>query len=79
MALCFASQVILMNRKTISVSRLSCNSCEQNVETALKNLDGVTRVTADHESNTVEVVAEDDVVDDDLHTAIEQVGYDVSE
>ena len=57
---------------------MSCNGCEQNVENALQNIDGVTRVDADHEGDTVEVVVEDNMVDDDLHAAIEQAGYDVA-
>lgn len=57
---------------------MSCNGCEQNVENALQNIDGVTRVDADHEGNTVEVVVEDDVVDKDLHAAIKRAGYDVA-
>ena len=57
---------------------MSCNGCEQNVENALQNIDGVSRVDADHEGNTVEVVVEDDVVDEDLHAAIERAGYDVA-
>ena len=67
-----------MERKTISVTGMSCNGCEQNVESALQNIEGVTRVDADHEGDTVELVAEDDVVDDDIEAAIENAGYDVA-
>ena len=66
-----------MERKTITVTEMSCNGCEQNVETALRNLDGVSRVDADHEADTVDVVLEDEVSDEDLNVAIEQAGYDV--
>ena len=66
-----------MERKTISVAGMSCNGCEQNVESALQKLDGVARVEGDHEADTVEVVV-DDVADDDIHAAIEQAGYDVT-
>ena len=66
-----------MERDTISVSGMSCNGCEQNVENALQKLDGVNRVEADHGGDTVEVVV-DDVADDDVHAAIEQAGYDVA-
>jgi len=67
-----------MERETISITGMSCNGCEQNVTNALQAIDGVTRVDADHEADSVEVVAEDDVSDDDLHAAIEQAGYDVA-
>lgn len=67
-----------MKRKTISASGMSCNGCEQNVQNALQKIDGVNRVEADHEGDTVEVVVDDDVADDDIHAAIEQAGYDVA-
>ena len=66
-----------MERKTFPVTGMSCNGCEQNVETALRNLDGVNRVEADHEADTVDVVLEDEVSDDKVNAAIEQAGYDV--
>lgn len=58
---------------------MSCKSCERNVETALNNLDEVTRVTTDHEGSTVEIVVEDDVTDQNLHTTIANAGYDVTD
>ena len=67
-----------MERKTLSVTGMSCNGCEQNVENALQGLNGVSRVEADHEADTVNVVVDDDVSDTDLTTAIEEVGYDVA-
>jgi len=54
-----------MQRKTISVTGMSCNGCEQTVGNALKTIDGVTRVDADHEGDTVEIVVEETVTDDD--------------
>jgi copper chaperone len=67
-----------MERKTLSVTGMSCNGCEQTVENALQNVESVTRVDADHEGDTVEVVAEDDIADEDIEAAIEDAGYDVA-
>jgi len=67
-----------MERKTISVTGMSCNGCEQNVENALQSIDGVSRVEADHEADTVDVVVGDNVSDDDLTATIEGAGYDVA-
>ena len=67
-----------MERKTITVTGMSCNGCEQNVENSLQNVEGVTRVDADHKGDTVELVVEDDVADDDIKAAIENAGYDVA-
>jgi copper chaperone len=67
-----------MERKTLAVTGMSCNGCEQNVENALQGLDGVSRVEADHEADTVDVVVDDAVTDDNLTAAIERAGYDVA-
>lgn len=67
----------MVQRRTIEVTGMSCNGCERNVENALKNTSGVRRVEADNEAETVEVVVEDDVNDDDLGTAIHDAGYEV--
>lgn len=76
----FGEQVGLthMERKTISVTGMACNGCEQTVENALQTVEGVTRVDADHEGNTVELVVENDVSADDFEAAIEDAGYDVA-
>ena len=67
-----------MNRQTVAVRGMSCDGCERNVENALRTVEGVTRVDADHEGDTVEVVAEDGVGDEDIETAVEGAGYDVT-
>lgn len=56
---------------------MACDGCEQNVETALQRLDGVSRVEADHEDGAVEVVADDDVADEALQAAVRDAGYEV--
>jgi copper chaperone len=65
-----------MRRETVTVTGMSCTTCEQTVENALGSLDGVTRAEADHEGGTVEVVVGDDVMDDDLHAAVERAGFE---
>ncbi|WP_264183109.1 heavy-metal-associated domain-containing protein [Haloterrigena turkmenica] len=57
----------------MSVSGMSCDGCERNVESAVTNLEGVSRVEADHEGDA----GEDDVTEDDLHAAIREAGYEV--
>ena len=54
------------------------NRPSQNVEAALQSLEGVSRVEADDKADTVSVVVDDAVTDDDLTTAIEGAGYDVA-
>ena len=67
-----------MERKRMAVSGMSCTGCEQRVENALRALDGVTRVEADHEGGSVEVVVADGTTDDELASTIRDAGYDVA-
>lgn len=66
-----------MDRRTLSVDGMACGGCEDTVESALQALDGVNRVEANHEGDSVEVVADDAVGDADLHAAVEDAGYEV--
>lgn len=62
--------------QTITVEGMTCEHCEQTVEEALEEVDGVTSASADRdaESATIEGVAESD----DLVTVVEDAGYDAS-
>lgn len=66
-----------MKRKTIAVTGMSCTGCERAVENALRTLEGVQRIDADHEDGTVEIVADDDVSEDQLGDKIRNAGYEV--
>lgn len=61
--------------ETIPVSGMSCDGCERAVETKLEPLDGVS--DADHEAGAVDVTVAGDVSDDEIHTAVEDAGYEV--
>jgi copper chaperone len=67
-----------MSRRTVSVTDMACTGCEENVESALEALDGVSSVEVDHEADTVEIEADDDVSDDEVAAAIEDAGYEVA-
>ncbi len=62
--------------QTITVEGMTCEHCEQTVEEALEEVEGVTSATADRdsESATVEGSAEQD----ELVTVVEAAGYDAS-
>lgn len=66
-----------MTRKTLTVSGMSCGGCEQNVEDALESLEGVSEVAADHDTESVEVEADESVPEEKIQGAIEDAGYDV--
>jgi copper chaperone len=66
-----------MTQRTLTVTGMSCGGCEENVETGLSELDGVSGVDADHESDTVEVTTDETVSDDDLAEAVQAAGYEL--
>lgn len=64
-----------MDQYELSVPDMACGGCEETVESAAKDVEGVQRVEADHETGTVSVTAETSA--DAVRDAIEQSGYDV--
>jgi copper chaperone CopZ len=45
-----------MAEETFTVAQISCGSCERTVGSMLGDVDGVEQVSADHRTNTVAVV-----------------------
>ncbi|WP_247004745.1 heavy-metal-associated domain-containing protein [Halosolutus gelatinilyticus] len=66
----------MSDRQTIAVSGTSCARCERTVETALEGVDGVRRVDADHDAETVEVGVDDDVDERTIGDAVRDAGYE---
>ncbi|PSQ63223.1 MAG: heavy metal transporter [Halobacteriales archaeon SW_8_66_22] len=66
-----------MDRRTLSVTGMACNGCEESVKNSLLALGDVNSVEADHETDTVEVVAAEAVSDDELADAVRDAGYEV--
>ncbi|WP_323675710.1 heavy metal-associated domain-containing protein [Halorubellus sp. PRR65] len=60
----------------LTVTGMSCEHCEQTVEDALADVDGVTDASADNEADTVTVEGDADV--DALVAAVEDAGYDAT-
>ncbi len=65
-----------MEQYEFTVEGLSCTGCEATVSNAVRRVEGVHRVDADHEAGTVEITA-DDGSEDDVRQAIHDAGYDV--
>jgi len=58
---------------TLTVEGMSCGHCEQTVEEALREVEGVTDATADHEAEQVTVDGDVEVAA--LVAAVEEAGY----
>lgn len=61
---------------SFTVQGMSCEGCEQEVETAVGEIEGVESVDADNVTDSIEV--EGDVDSDDLEQAIEGTGFSFS-
>ena len=62
-------------KKIIDVTGMHCGHCEKAVEDAIKAIDGVTRVRADREKNTVTVTMKKDIDEKLLIEAVENEGF----
>ena len=69
-----------MKAATIQLDTLTCPSCMQKIEGALKSLDGIDKDTIKVSFNSSKVKVsfdEDQVSIDDIELAINRVGFDV--
>lgn len=66
-----------MKEIVLKVEGMMCSGCENRVKNSLKNLDGVNDVLANHETNTVKIIANDEVIDKEIIEHIEDIGYKV--
>ena len=62
-------------KKIIDVTGMHCGHCEKAVEDAIKVIDGVTKVKADREKNTVTVTMKKDIDEKLLIEAVENEGF----
>ena len=68
-----------MKETIIKVEGMSCCGCENRVQNALKNIDGVENVVADHVAGTVTVTSKEEVAENVMKEKIEDIGFKVKE
>ena len=68
-----------MKEVVIKVEGMMCSGCENRVQNALKEIEGVENVVANHEEGTVKVTLASDVDVTVLNETIEDLGFDVKE
>ena len=68
-----------MQEIRLSVEGMKCEGCESRVENAIGTLDGVKSVEANHNENTVKVVADDSVFVKEVADCIADLDYIVGE
>lgn len=68
-----------MKEMIIKVEGMVCNGCENRVQNALKTINGVENVVANHTEGTVTVTSNNEVKIDILKEKIEDIGFKVKE
>ena len=68
-----------MKETIIKVEGMVCNGCENRVKNALKNIEGVENVIADHTTGTVTVTSKNEVSESVMKEKIEDIGFEVKE
>lgn len=69
-----------MEQLQLKVSGMDCTGCEQRIERALGNLEGVVRSQASHQAGEVRVVFDEHKTRlDEIRACIARAGYEVSE
>ncbi|MEL1134685.1 cation transporter [Desulfitobacterium sp. THU1] len=64
-------------KKKVSIEGMSCGHCVNHTREALSELNGVTQVEVSLEGKYAIVEACEDVSDDTIKAAVEEVGYEV--
>ena len=68
-----------MKEVNLKVKGMMCSGCENRVKNALKNIENVEEVYADHNKNSVKIILKQDISIDILKDTIEDIGYEVQE
>ena len=68
-----------MKETVIKVEGMVCNGCENRIQNALKNIDGVENVVANHTTGIVTVTSKDEVQENAIKEKIEDIGFEIKE
>ena len=68
-----------MKETIIKVEGMVCNGCENRVQNALKNIEGVEDVVANHNTGIVKVTCKEEISESVIKEKIEDIGFEVKE
>lgn len=66
-----------MKETNLIVNGMMCGGCESRVKNAIKNIEGVENVTADHKTGKVIVISNNEVSEEIIKETLEDIGYEV--
>ncbi len=67
-----------MKEKIFYVDGMMCEGCENRIKNAIKNIEGVKDVTADHKTGKVVVTSNDNVSEETIKDTLDDIGYEVA-
>lgn len=68
-----------MKEMKLKIEGMMCTGCENRVQNALKTIDGVEEVKANHEDGSVKIKANDNVEISTIKEKVEDIGYEVKD
>ena len=66
-----------MKETILIVNGMMCGGCENRVKNAIKNIEGVENVTADHNTGKVIVISNNEISEKIIKETLEDIGYEV--
>ena len=66
-----------MREIVLNVNGMACGGCENRIQNAIKNIEGVENVVADHNSGKVAITLNKDIEIETIKEVIEDIGYEV--
>lgn len=66
-----------MNEINLKVKGMMCSGCENRVKNALKDIEGIDKVNADHTTGIVSVSCDNKVDKKIIEETIEDIGYEI--
>jgi copper chaperone CopZ len=67
-----------MKETIINIKGMVCEGCENRVKNALKNINGVTNVVADHNTGKVTITSNEDVSENVMKDTLENIGFEIN-
>ena len=66
-----------MKEIILIVNGMMCGGCENRVKNAIKNIEGVENVTADHNTGKVTVISNNQISKEIIEETLEDIGYEI--
>ena len=68
-----------MKELVMNVEGMHCEGCENRIQNALMNVEGIEKVFANHSDGTVKIMANTSVEMSTIKETIEDIGFEVKE